>query len=195
MCRKRLYFKGMHRFTKEWEEETREKQSQDAYGEAVDYILGAGDSDEDEESEEETDSDYDSQEDEELPGPVFSLPESDTDSEEDEDGDSVWSEDTVDLATIWGKDPRISELLEVERRMTILREGEYNVQPELLVYDYYVITRDPSNYEVYEDLKNTKFLFVSNHKGAQNGSRRCSKRVQGKRDQALGVDLVLIISV
>ena len=196
MCRKRLYFKGMHKLTKEWSQETYEKQNQDAFGEAIDYIL-SDESDEEEhgEEDEETDSDYDTQEDEEepeLPGPVLSLVESDTDSEEDEESD--WGGDDEDEG-FWGKeiDYRMLDLLEAERRFKILNESGFDIDAELLFHDYYNIVKDYVR-ECYEDFS-TSNLFISKHKGAQNGIRRCSKRVQGKRDQALGVDLVIIISV
>jgi hypothetical protein len=190
MCRKRLYFKGMHKLTKEWSQETYEKQNQDAFGEAIDCILS---DDSDEEDSEETDSDYDTQEDEEepeeLPGPVLSLVESDTDSEEDEESDWDGEDDG------WGLpiDYRMVDLLEAERRFKILHESGIDIDAELLLHDYYNIVANYTR-ECYEDFGNSN-LFVSKHKGAQNGIRRCSKRVQGKRDQALGVDLVIIISV
>lgn len=195
MCRKRLYFKGMHKLTKEWSQETYEKQNQDAFGEAINYILS--DESDEEEHGEETDSDYDTQEDEdedeepELPGPVLSLVESDTDSEEDEDGESDWGGDD----DMWGNDIdyRMVDLLEAERRFKILHESGFDIDAELLLHEYYNIVKDYTR-ECYEDFS-TSNLFISKHKGAQNGIRRCSKRVQGKRDQALGVDLVIIISV
>jgi hypothetical protein len=197
MCRKRLYFKGMHKLVKEWSQETYEKQNQDAFGEAIDYIL-SDESDDEEDSE--TDSDYDTQEDEEepeeepeLPGPVLSLVESDTDSEEDEDEDegSDWDGE----GDMWGNDIdyRMVDLLEAERRFKILHGSGFDIDAELLLHDYYNIVANYTR-ECYEDFS-TSNLFVSKHKGAQNGIRRCSKRVQGKRDQALGVDLVIIISV
>lgn len=197
MCRKRLYFKGMHKFTKEWSEETYEKQNQDAFGEAIDYIL----SDESEEegsegSEEYSDSEYDTQEDEdepeEVPGPVLSLVESESDTDSSEDEESNWDgEDGGD----WGLpiDYRMVDLLEAERRFKILRDSGHGIEAELLVADYYNIVANYTR-ECYEDFTKGD-LFISKHQGAQNGIRRCSKRVQGKRDQALGVDLVVIISV
>jgi hypothetical protein len=180
----------MHKLTKEWSQETYEKQNQDAFGEAIDCILS---DDSDEEDSEETDSDYDTQEDEEepeeVPGPVLSLVESDTDSGEDEESDWDGEDDG------WGLpiDYRMVDLLEAERRFKILNESGIDIDAELLLHDYYNIIANYTR-ECYEDFGNSN-LFVSKHKGAQNGIRRCSKRVQGKRDQALGVDLVIIISV
>jgi hypothetical protein len=204
----------MHKLTKEWSQETYEKQNQDAFGEAIDCILS---DDSDEEDSEETDSDYDTQEDEEepeeVPGPVLSLVESDTDSGEDEEEPeevpgpvlSLVESDTdsgEDEESDWdGEDDgwglpidyRMVDLLEAERRFKILNESGINIDAELLLHDYYNIIANYTR-ECYEDFGNSN-LFVSKHKGAQNGIRRCSKRVQGKRDQALGVDLVIIISV
>jgi hypothetical protein len=182
MCRKRLYFKGMHKIVKEWEEESFDKHNQDAFAEAIDYILNDDEEDEDDYEPEEP---YESQEEEEEEEDTdleseynFFFP----DEEESESGSGYWTY----------HDTRIQDLIDIEKRFKILFNSGIDIEPELLVNEYYEIC---NTYERawYEDFcVNDKTIFVSKKKGAQNGLKRCSARVQGKRDQALDFVIVLV---
>ena len=84
-------------------------------------------------------------------------------------------------------------MLEAEKRFKILLNTGFSIEPELLVNDYYSICND---YELfwYDDNK-PKNLFVSKHKNVGNGLKRCSKRVQGKRDQGTLDVVIVLVSV
>ena len=213
LCRHRLYFKGMYKLVKEWEEESFHKKNEEAFAEAFDYIVNEESEDEEDESESESEADSDIEEGswsesdwEEVPSdfqwiyptteeeqtiPVIQdlITNSASDSEESESE----SESESEFST-FNEDYRMLDLKEVQERFRLLYEAGYDIETELLVNDYYKIFNNCEHYW-YEDVFNFDGeLFVSKHQGVQNGIRRCSARVQGKRDQVgSSIDFAVVL--
>ena len=205
MCRKRLYFKGMYKLIKTWEEESFDKKNQEAFGEAIDYILNEDDDDDEEEEDDEEDDDEEEEEEEEwevwTPSddssqwevwtpprevPIQTLPESDSDSGS--EYESSYSEFDSESES----DYRIRNIIEVQYKFKILIQSGYEIETELLIHSYHDIFHSYERYWYEDFTAGLKNLFISNHKGIQNGIRRCSARVQGKRDHPSGCIVVLV---
>lgn len=204
MCRHRLYFKGMYKLVREWEEESIDKKNEEAFAEAFDYIVNEESEDEYSESESEDDSEIDEGEEsewEELPWdseqsvpeeqpstPSARVPMSnwayDSDSESESD-----SEINMELG-----DCRMLELMEIQERFRLLCDNGYDIETELLVNNYYRLFKGCAQ-EYYEDaFKLGEEIFISKHQGVQNGVRRCSARIQGKRDHAgSSIDFAVVL--
>jgi len=194
----------MYKLVKEWEEESFHKKNEEAFAEAFDYIVNEESEDEEDESGSEADSDIEegsgSESEweevpsdfqwiypttEEEPTPVIQdlITNSASDSEESESEFSTFNEDY-----------RMLDLKEVQERFRLLYDAGYDIETELLVNDYYKIFNNCDHYW-YEDVFNFDGeLFVSKHQGVQNGIRRCSARVQGKRDQVgSSIDFAVVL--
>jgi hypothetical protein len=216
MCRKRLYFKGMYKLIKTWEEESYDKKNQEAFGEAIDYILNddeeeEDDDDDDDDDDEDDDEEEDDEEEEEEEWevwtplddasqwevwtpprevPIQTLPEpesdeSESESESDSDSDYYSEFDSE-------SDYRIRNIIELQDRFKILIQSGYDIETELLIHSYHDIFNSYERYWYEDFTASLKNLFISNYKGIQNGIRRCSARVQGKRDQPSGCIVVLV---
>ena len=210
MCRHRLYFKGMYKLVREWEEESIDKKNEEAFAEAFDYTMNgeyseSGDSEE--YSESDTDSEIDEGEEsewEELPWdsqqsvpeeeepvtPPARVPMSPSDSDSDSESEFM-SELDPDMDR---SDYRMLELIELQERFRLLWDNGYDIETELLVNTYYRFFKECIQ-SYYEDAFGLgKEIFISKHQGVQNGVRRCSARIQGKRDHAgSSIDFAVVL--
>lgn len=176
MCRHKLYFKGLYKLERIWEQERNEKINQQAFNDEFDYIF------EDEFSDWETSSENDSEE-----------SESDSESESSEDPEEP--EQPEDQQELVETEPRFSDMW-IENHYSHYMLGEikelqekYKKAMELGVnFDWYVnnhmfynFSYEP-RYWIEDDVfPHEKNLFVSNHKGYSNAKRN-NTRVPPKGD-------------
>ena len=189
-CRHKLYFKGMYKMVKVWEEEAETLLNEEAFNEAVDYVMSFNvDSELDEEEtsesdEEETDSFWDSDENEDQ-----------TDTFDDRCIELVQGE-TREILNSLGEDTEsecdfseffsseiISDLIRLQDRYHKALKYGLDI-PGVLENDWYWATmRFGMEYDYTEDdiFPHTKKLFISNHKDT-NIRKRTSKRIPPKAD-------------
>ena len=179
MCRRTLYFKGMHKVVDAWDNERAIKKNEEAFSQAFDDIF-------DEEDDEEFDSDDDSD---------VSDDESETDSWE---TTSEVSEMETKVEVPWKTDTRdyYSELILGEIKAL---QKEYQKSEELGVdfewyhNNWFFFDIEPPGSIIIEDdvFPHFKNLFVSNHKGGLQG-KRVGKRVTAKTDTSFTTVFVVV---
>ena len=167
MCRKRLYFKGMYRVIPEWEQERFDRKNEEAFAEVIESLF--------EEPEPEEDVEWTDDEDDS----------SDWETDSDEGSESEWD---FELPSA---DYRLAEIQSIQERFAILQNGGHFVEPEFLDSDFYTVCND-YQHVWYDNPPLDDRLFVSKHSGVGD-QRRCGARVQGKRDAAVVVEVIIAL--
>jgi len=175
MCRHKLYFKGMYKLERVWEQERIEKMNQEAFNEEFDYIF------EEEKSDWETSSEASSESDAES--------ETESESESEQEQEQVFEEPEEPkfqmFEDFFDDDKYYSDFMlgEIEEL-----QKSYQKAMELGVcFDWYVHNHMFYNFSyepryIIEDdvFPHERNLFVSNYNG--DVTKRCSARVPPKGD-------------
>ena len=180
MCRRDMYFKGMNRIVKVWENERAIKKNEDAFSQAFDEIFFE---DDEESFESETESDSDESDDSDS---------WETSSEQEYPVEPEVPEFTEENPFAF--DPTMDYYTEFIMGEIKMLQKDYQKAMELGVdfewyldnIDYFLIV--PSQTVViYDDIfPHTKNLFVSNHKSMFRNNRS-GKRVHGKSDTSVTI--------
>lgn len=193
-CRHKLYFKGMYKMVKVWEEEAENLINDEAFNEAFDYITSFEvESDSEVESsdsdEEETDSFWDSDENEDqtielLQSETRQILDEMTENEDQhrQDVEDTDSESESDFSEFFSSEI-ISDLIKLQDRYHKALKYGLDI-PGVLENDWFWETmKFGMEYDYSEDdiFPHTKKLFISNHKDT-NIRRRTSKRIPPKAD-------------
>jgi hypothetical protein len=179
MCRRTLYFKGMHKVVEEWDDERATKKNEDAFNKAFDEIFFDEESDLEDEAE----------------------AEAEDESDGDGDDSESWETDTQGSFSDIGEPPVVGD---DENKWTfqessfysnyilgeiVFLQKEFKKAEELgLDFEWYLENSwlfeiEPSRTMYVEDdiFPHFKNLFVSNHKGTVQ-NKRVGKRVSAKTD-------------
>ena len=173
MCRRNLYFKGMHKVVDEWDMERAVKKNEDAFNQAFEDIFDEEDSESDTESWDTVSENDD---------------ENENDDEDEKDDEDLWSLKS-------GKD-YYSEYILGE---IVLLQKAYQKAEELgLDFEWYFQNSwffdiEPSETVYIEDdvFPHFKNLFISNHKQSVR-NKRVGKRVSDKTDTGFTAVFVVV---
>lgn len=179
MCRHKLYFKGMYKLERIWENERIEKMNQEAFNEEFDGIF------EEEDSDWETTTEYSSSEEDDS--------EWETDSDTGESTPDIVSESRPRVQIFENKyysDFMLSEIEQLQKN--------YQKAMELGVgFDWYMnnimffnVTYENTCWVEDDIFPHEKNMFVSNHKGVVN-NKRCNARVPSKTDTSFTIVLMI----
>lgn len=178
MCRRDMYFKGMNKVIKVWENERAFKKNEDAFNQAFDEIFFEDD-EESFESESESESEYDS------------------DSWETSSEQEYPVEPAVPVVTEenpFAFDPTVDYYTEFIMGEIKMLQKDYQKAMELGVdfewyldnIDYFDIIPSLTVYTEDDIFPHMKNLFVSNHKSVFR-NKRSGKRVHGKSDTSVTI--------
>ena len=176
MCRHKLYFKGMYKLERVWEQERIEKMNQEAFNEEFDYIF------EEEESDWETSSENDSESESEW--------ETDNETEIDpvpltDDEPAPVCRPIFEMLDSYDEDKYYSDFMlgEIEELQKSYQKAmELGVNFDWYVHNhmFYNFSYEP-RYIIEDDVfPHDKNLFVSNYNG--DVTKRCNARVPPKGD-------------
>ena len=189
MCRHKLYFKGMYKLERVWEQERIEKMNQAAFDQEFDYIFEEEESDWETSSESErSESDAESNSD----GSQFEY--SMSDCEEPAPASVPACRPIFEMLDSYDDDKYYSEFMLGEIKHL---QKNYNIAMELGVdfqwymnnMMFYSIAYEKTNWIEDDILPHEKNLFISNYNG--DVTKRCSARVPPKGDTSF----VLILNI
>jgi hypothetical protein len=175
MCRHKLYFKGMYKLERVWEQERIEKMNQDAFNEEFDYIF------EEEELDWETSSEASSESDAESETESESQSEQEQEqvSEEPEQPRFQLFENFFDEDKYYS-DFMLGEIEELQKSYQKAMELGVNFDWYVHNHMFYNFSYEP-RYIIEDDVfPHDKNLFVSNYNG--DVTKRCNARVPPKGD-------------
>lgn len=199
-CRHKLYFKGMYKMVKVWEEEAETMVNEDAFNEAFEYIVNfemesESESDSDSESDFESDTEWESlgtDEDQDQamelvsygPNSMAWVPNDPSNLiRQNIEEEILREESVVDFSEFYSSEV-IADLIKLQDRYHKALKYGLDI-PGVLENDWFWDTMKffGMGYDYIEDdiFPHTKKLFISNHKDT-NIRRRTSKRIPPKAD-------------
>lgn len=189
MCRRRLYFKGLHRVSQKWEEERNDKINEESFKDAFDSIFEESEYDEESDGDEEDDSEdgdsvweTDSEDEHEtVPVPPAAVQTTEPESawEDDWNSDSVTSEK---FSKYWSDDI-LEDIKDLEKQYKKAMNFGVTLEEYYDNIDYFEMIEKTMSWVLYSVFAHEKNLFVSNHKNMiqnkRTGSRIPSRNYMG----------------
>jgi hypothetical protein len=183
MCRRNLYFKGMHKVVDEWDRERAFKKNEDAFNQAFDDIFEEieSESEFDPDSESDTDSDSESWETDSGSG---SEPERNPVSREHD----LWS---INSEKDYYSEYMLGEIVHLQKAYQ--KAEELGIDFEWYYQNEWLLEIEPSKTIIIEDdvFPHFKNLFISNHKNSVK-KKRVGKRVPTKTDSGFTAVFVVV---
>jgi len=162
MCRRNLYFKGMHKVVNEWDKERAVKKNEEAFNQAFEDIFEDEDEDEDEESDTDSDS-WDT-----MSGGTMS-----------DYNKELYSQYMLGEIVLLQKSYQKAEELGIDFEWYLQNSWFFEIEPSrtFIIFD-----------DVFPHFKN---IFVSNHKNSVR-NKRVGARVSAKTDTGFTAVFVVV---
>jgi hypothetical protein len=182
MCRSRLYFKGLYKLKRVWEDEKFEKQNSDYFQETFDEIF-----------EDDDEFEFDEEDDDDVSNPDEDEDEEEEETHEEETHEEETQEEQVSFTDFWKENHFSNYVLDeiVELQKQYQKSVELGVPFDWYMENIHFIEVSYEKTSIIEDdvFPHQKNIFVSKYEGFSN-TKRTGKRIPTRTDKYTTVVLV-----